>query len=188
MKYRKRAENARAVTGDKILTPAEIERLILKSPERTALIIRFLSVTGTRISEALGIQYERCKAKGDHIEITVLGKGRKERKVRVSGDLFDRIVATFLGSRFLFESKSLRPLDARNVAKEITRLGLKHLHRHVTPHMLRHSFAKKKIAETGKIQAVSEYLGHSSTAITLDLYVHETLTDEDLGIVAETAE
>jgi len=33
---------------------------------------------------------------------------------------------------------------------------------------------------TGKLQAVSQYLGHSSTAITADMYVHQSLDDGEL--------
>ena len=47
---------------------------------------------------------------------------------------------------------------------------------------LRHSFATEKIAKTGKIKGVSEYLGHSSSSITLDMYVHEELTDDELDV------
>jgi integrase/recombinase XerD len=40
---------------------------------------------------------------------------------------------------------------------------------------MRHSFATLAIREGASIKAVSEYLGHSSTAITMDMYVHERL-------------
>ena len=38
------------------------------------------------------------------------------------------------------------------------------------------------IAKTGKVQAVSEYLGHTHTdpSTTLRYYTHEALTDEEL--------
>ncbi len=36
------------------------------------------------------------------------------------------------------------------------------------------------IGKTGKLKAVSEYLGHFSTAITMDVYLHENLTSSDL--------
>ena len=183
--FRKQAKNARAITGEKYLTRDEIERLILRSPKRTAVIIRFLQVTGLRIAECLGIQYGDCTVKGERVEIRVLGKGKKERKVWITGKLYDEVTGTYRGERYLFESKSLQPLHDRNVAKELARLGAKHLGRHVTPHMLRHSFATHMIAKTGKRKAVSEYLGHSSTAITEDMYNHETLSDADLGLVAD---
>ncbi len=183
--FRKKAKNAKAITGEKYLTPDEIERLILRSPKRTAVIVRFLQVTGLRIAEALSITSGDCKATSERVEIRVLGKGKKERKVWITSTLYEEITGTFHGAKHLFESKSLVPLHDRNVAKELGRLGAKHLGRHVTPHMLRHSFATHMIAKTGKRKAVSEYLGHSSTAITEDMYNHETLTDSDLGLGAD---
>ena len=169
--FRKKAKNAKAITGEKYLTPDEIERLILRSPKRTAVIVRFLQVTGLRIAEALSITSGDCKATSERVEIRVLGKGKKERKVWITSTLYEEITGTFHGAKHLFESKSLVPLHDRNVAKELGRLGAKHLGRHVTPHMLRHSFATHMIAKTGKRKAVSEYLGHSSTAITEDMYI-----------------
>ena len=41
-------------------------------------------------------------------------------------------------------------------------------------------FYPNMIARTGNIKGVSKYLGHSSTAITLDMYVHADLTWEEL--------
>ena len=40
---------------------------------------------------------------------------------------------------------------------------------------MRHSFATLAIREGASIKAVSTYLGHSSTSITMDMYVHESL-------------
>ena len=70
--------------------------------------------------------------KGERAEIRVLGKGKKERKMWITGTLYDELVGTFRGAGYLFESKSHQPLHDRNVAKELARLGVKHLGRHVT--------------------------------------------------------
>ncbi|MGA2764337.1 MAG: tyrosine-type recombinase/integrase [Spirochaetia bacterium] len=45
---------------------------------------------------------------------------------------------------------------------------------------MRHAFATRMIAEGKSLPAVSRYLGHSSVAITGDLYVHDSLGWEDL--------
>ena len=39
----------------------------------------------------------------------------------------------------------------------------------------------------GKLDAVSLYLGHSSTSITLDMYVHTQLSDDELFDLEEGA-
>jgi len=36
-----------------------------------------------------------------------------------------------------------------------------------------------------KLKAVSEYLGHASASITLDMYIHENLADEELEGLAQ---
>lgn len=46
--------------------------------------------------------------------------------------------------------------------------------------IMRHAFATRMIAEGKSLPAVSRYLGHSSVAITGDLYVHDSLGWEDL--------
>ncbi len=179
--FRKKA--SRSVEADKVLTPDQVEILIAKSPTRTAALIRFLADTGVRISEALNIKLIDCKAENGRTKIRVLGKGKKERMVRISTELYNVIRETYGGETWLFESRSGNQVHDRNAAKEIQRLGLKHLHRHVTPHMFRHTFATNTIKRTGKRKAVSVYFGHSSTAITEDMYNSETLDDSDLGII-----
>jgi len=184
--FRKQAKNARAVTKEKYLTREEIEILFAKSPARTGVMVKFLADTGLRISEALNIKLDDCKRVGTGLELRVVGKGKKERKVKISMQMYKMIRMTYHDSstrEYLFESLSGNQLDDRNVAKELRRLGWKHLHRNVAPHMLRHSFATHMIQKTGKRKAVSEYLGHSSTAITEDMYNHETLDDADLGLI-----
>ena len=45
----------------------------------------------------------------------------------------------------------------------------------MSAHTMRHSFATLAIREGASVKSVSEYFGHSSTAITLDMCVHERL-------------
>lgn len=40
---------------------------------------------------------------------------------------------------------------------------------------MRHSFATLAIREVASIKAVYVYLGHNSVAITMNMYVHESL-------------
>jgi len=51
----------------------------------------------------------------------------------------------------------------------------------VGAHALRHSAATALIAATGKVQAVSEYLGHADPSTTLRFYAHQALRDEELA-------
>jgi len=180
--FRKKSKNSSAIGEDQILSKADIELLISQSPNRTGLIIRLLYSTGLRISELCGIKLNDCKVNGN-VEIRILGKGKKERKIRISKVLYQDIIETFHGKEYLFESATGKPLHDRNIDKELRRLGKKILGKEgIHAHLFRHCFASHKITDTNKIKAVSEYLGHSSTSITLDMYVHETLSDEELGL------
>ena len=96
--------------------------------------------------------------------------------------LIERIKRELAGAEFLFERPDGRPYKRSAVSMAIHRHGLRVLQRQISPHTLRHSFATLRIRKTGKIEAVSRYLGHSSTAITLDMYVHEDLSMEELEL------
>lgn len=174
----------RSVPEEKILSSAEMDRLLSGSSERLSLLMEFLWNTGLRISEAVGIRLEDGRLQTQVVTIRVMGKGSKEREIRISSSFWNRINEVFGGEKFLFESSRTKgmPLHSRNVDKEIRRVGRKILMKNVSPHMFRHSFATRMISSTGKIKGVSRYLGHSTTAITMDLYVHERVSNEELGI------
>jgi integrase/recombinase XerD len=176
----KTSKNEKVVRSESILSEEEIESLIRAADPKTALIVRFLSKTGCRISEALNVTLADIVEKDDSVEINVMGKGTKARRVFISKMDYLTIRETFKGSQVLFETIHHHPYDRVNVTKKIGKLSEAVLGKHISAHSLRHSFATNKIQLTRKIQAVSEYLGHSSVSITLDLYVHESLTLQEL--------
>jgi integrase/recombinase XerD len=180
IKLLKVSKNQNAVEADKILSPEEIRQLVEGSTERTGLLIRFLAATGARVSEACHVKLTDCTIENGKTRIQLIGKGGKGRIVRIPTELYKRIHTVYSGKKYLFETRHGNPLSRENVYTDLQRAGRRTLGKAVSPHMLRHSFATTMIGKTGKIQAVSEYLGHSSTAITLDLYTHETLEDGEL--------
>jgi integrase/recombinase XerD len=176
----KLSKNERVIRPESVLSEEEIERLIKAADLKTSLIIRFLSKTGCRISEALNITMGDVKENDDAVEISVVGKGQKGRTVFISKSDFSEILQTFKGKKYLFETIHGNRYDKVNVTKKIGKLSESTLRKHISAHTLRHSFATNMIRKTRKIQATSEYLGHSSTAITLDMYTHETLSLDEL--------
>ena len=102
--------------------------------------------------------------------------------MRLARDLFDELRRTFTGSTYLFETSKGNPYPRTYVTDMIERASKRSLGRMVGAHALRHSFATATIAETGKVQAVSEYLGHADPSTTLRYYTHQSLTDTDLGV------
>ena len=120
------------------------------------------------------------KENDDAVEISVVGKGQKGRTVYLAKADLLRMQQTFKGKKYLFETIHGNRYDQVNVTKKIGKLSESILGKHISAHTLRHSFATNMIRKTRKIQATSEYLGHSSTAITLDMYTHETLSLDEL--------
>jgi len=181
--------NSRAVDKDKLIKKNEIDLLLNKATKRTSLIIQFLIFTGCRVSEMINIQIVDCKELEKYVEIKITGKGNKERIIKVSKELFNQIIQEFKGSVFLFENTKHTKLSRTATSTQIERLSKKVLNnrddlfkKSFSAHSFRHFFATERIKKTGNIKGVSKYLGHSTTAITLDMYTHSELSFDDLLI------
>ena len=66
------------------------------------------------------------------------------------------------------------------MSNQVAEIMRRSIGRSVPAHALRHSFAARQIQRSGKIEAVSRYMGHSTPAITMGYYVHESLDDGEL--------
>lgn len=173
--------NTGEVGTDKVITLEEYMLLIQRArSRRQVMFLQFLWQTGCRVSEMAGIRRADCEVGERAVRIRVNGKGSKERWLRIPRELYNAIRATFTGEEWLFETAGGKAYSRSYVSNQIAKLGRDILHRKISAHSLRHSFATRKIRDTGKIKAVSRYLGHSSTSITLNMYVHESLDDAEL--------
>jgi integrase/recombinase XerD len=171
---------AAPIGADRILRRDELDRLLAVATARDSCFLRFLWRTGARVSELTGLRLDQCERQGYVVRLRVIGKGNKERFLRIRAKLFDQIRETFRGGTYLFETAGGRPFSRIYVSERIHKLAADVLGRKLGAHALRHSFATWTIRRTNKIQAVSTYLGHSSTAITMNFYVHEQLDDAEL--------
>jgi integrase/recombinase XerD len=161
----------------KVLTIAEERKLLRCLSKRDRELVRFLLATGARISEALGVKADDISQMGfdrklkkstpytpiRYYAIRLYGKGRKIRTVYYDRpiDFSDR------GSRMA-------------ITNRIRRAARRAIGRTLSAHCMRHTFATRMIADGKSLTAVSRYLGHSSVAITGDLYVHDDLGWEDV--------
>lgn len=163
-----------------ILTREEEKASLALMTKRDALLFRFLLKTGLRISEALAIRLSDLKEILDGVEIPVHGKGGKIRTVIVCRSLIAEIRETFRGRTYLFETENGKPIHRVYAYMRIRRAVEKATGKRFSPHGCRHTFATRAIHSTGKLKAVADFLGHSSTATTLNMYTHETLSVEEL--------
>jgi len=162
------------------LTRSEVEMLITGSSKRLGLIISFLFVTGCRISELIRIRLIDVNA-GQNIAIRILGKGSKSRRVFIPRKLFSAIRDEFRGTDWLFETRSGNKYNRSVIWRKIKKAGHEILNKDIHPHLLRHSTANYLLQECGRsANYVAEYLGHADPATTLNMYIHEKPTAEEI--------
>ena len=142
---------------------------------RDRALLELLYATGTRVSEAVGLDVDDL-ATGEMVR--VLGKGGKQRLVPVGSYARAAVEAyltrvrpgfaargtptpaLFLGARGARLSRQGAWLVIQAAAE---RAGLA---AHVSPHTFRHSFATHLLQGGADVRVVQELLGHSSVATT----------------------
>ncbi len=144
---------------------------------RDQLIIEMLYATGVRVSELVNIQIKDIDF--DNKRIIVHGKGNKERIVYY-GDYADEVLKKYINTHF---RKDHDYLFVNSKGDKITDAGIRYIidkimeklsiKVHVTPHVLRHTFATDMLNNGCDIKVVQELLGHSSLKAT-EIYTHVT--------------
>jgi len=173
------------------LSVEEIERAMnltdaddLVSSRNLAIIELFYS-TGLRLSELYDLDADRPDYHG--MVVRVAGKGGKERIVPF-GRKAKQAIELYLpfrkrtllergctGQAALFIGRLGTRLSRRSIQRAVS----KHLRaisekQHLSPHVLRHSFATHLLDRGADLRAVQELLGHSSLSTT-QLYTHVTM-------------
>ena len=181
----KPAKTNNIIYKNKIITTAEYKKLLkVCRSERQKLFIEFLFSTGCRVDELTGVLIKDCQVNNSMVYFDVTGKGNKVRTVKIKTELYDRIKAVFGSSVYLFETSTGKRYLNNYVSKQIKKIG-KLINRDISAHTFRHSFITEMIRKhPDKMQAISKYVGHSSLAITLEMYNHNELTDEEINDIA----
>lgn len=168
----------------KLPSQEEIERLIeLAENKRDRLLIAFLYLTGLRISEALSTRMSSFKIHKEKNLVTfpVTGKGDKSRLSAIPISLFEEFkeLKKEDPEGFLFTNNrrdETKPISRNHVCSIFQELSKKaKLKRAVSPHMLRHAFATRKLEEGRNINEVKTLLGHEHLSTT-GKYLHSDLT------------
>ena len=144
---------------------------------RDRLIIEMLYATGVRVSELVNIKYNDIDF--NNRRIRVCGKGNKERIVYY-GEYAEEVLKEYMNTHikndngYVFINSKGGQLTTRGVRYIIdnimNRLSVKV---HVTPHVLRHTFATDMLNNGCDIKVVQELLGHASLQTT-EVYTHVT--------------
>ena len=168
----------------KIITPAEMEKLHSKCisfrySERNRAIMEFLRSTGCRISEMTELNRDAVNL--EKLEVVVLGKGNKERKVYLD-EVTGMILKDYLDSRednnpALFIGAKGERLKPGGVRAMLNNLAARAHVENVHPHKFRRTLATNLNRRGMPIQEVAHILGHEKLDTTMKYVV---LNDEDL--------
>ncbi len=170
-----------------VLTFAEIEAILEQidrstpEGERNRAILEVMYSCGLRVSEVVELKLSQLHFDVEFIR--VVGKGNKERLVPIGDSAIKHIVLYCDGVRRLGPiqkgEEDIVFLNRRG--KRLTRvmifLILKDLvrkagiHKNISPHTFRHSFATHLVEGGADLRAVQEMLGHESITTT-EIYTH----------------
>jgi integrase/recombinase XerC len=156
--------------------------------------LEILYGSGLRVSELCGLDLEDLNLKAQTVR--VLGKGRKERVVPLSGPATAAVRAYLTGPRLDLLGRASHPpepgallINARGGRlgpRSVRALLDKYLRGEgrgdVSPHDLRHSFATHLLEGGADLRSVQELLGHESLATT---QIYTRVTVERLKAVYE---
>lgn len=148
--------------------------------------------SGLRLAELAGLD---CNDGIDlrEGEVRVTGKRNKTRVVPIGHKALDAIKAWLAqrteaaqaDEKALFVGPRGKRITPRAIELRLARWATLHgLGVHVTPHMLRHSFASHVLQSSGDLRAVQEMLGHANISTT-QIYTH--LDFQHLAKVYDTA-
>ena len=179
----------------KFLSKEEVEDILnninISTPAgyRNRAILELLWASGMRVSELSGLNFGNLNLENN--EITVFGKGAKERIIlitdRAKGYLekYIELARPLIAKGYTLEPISdttpvfinktgyrLQTRMIRNVINEIVEKI--QLPKKVTPHMFRHSFATHLIENGADLRVVQELLGHASISNT-QIYTHVSM-------------
>ncbi len=176
----------------KFLSSEEIEEILnninISTPAgyRNRAILELLWASGMRVSELSNLNFGNLNLENN--EITVFGKGAKERIILITDraktylQKYIEIARPLVAKGYdippvtdnspVFINKTGYRLQTRMVRNVINETVEKiELPKKVTPHMFRHSFATHLIENGADLRVVQELLGHASISNT-QIYTH----------------
>lgn len=151
---------------------------------RDMAVLELLFATGLRVSELCSVIAEDINLKNGFVR--VLGKGSRERIIFISNaDTLSTLRAyqkaylkEISESGWFFTNRlgnRLSEQSVRGIIKKYAKMAK--LDEHITPHMLRHSFATLMLEEDVDIRYIQNILGHSSITTT-QIYTHVSLNKQ----------
>ena len=129
---------------------------------------------GLRRSELINLKVSDIDSQRMVIKVCH-AKGKKDRYTSLSETLVKELREYYIRYRpekWLFEGLRGGPYSATSIEKIFhTAVKRAKIHKYVTPHSLRHSFATHLLEQGTNLRYIQELLGHTSTKTT-EIYTH----------------
>jgi site-specific recombinase XerD len=168
------------------LEEEEVERLLASpcgdDPEqhRDQAILEVLYSTGCRVAELVALNESDFDLRRGLVMLR--GKGRKERLGMLGGPASEAVKRYMVYKGNVGNNRGpmfLNRLNTRLTDRSVRRILLRcleraQIHRHCSPHTLRHSFATHLLRRGADLRTVQELLGHVSLGST-QIYTHVSL-------------
>ena len=147
--------------------------------KRDRAILEVLYGCGLRVSEAATLRISRIDFEEGFVD--VIGKGDKQRLVPL-GEMAADAVKAYLPERpvpaarpyedILFLNRFGKPLSRISIFNMVKKQAMiAGIHKEISPHTFRHSFATHLIENGADLRIVQEMLGHESI-LTTEIYTH----------------
>jgi integrase/recombinase XerD len=159
-----------------VLAENEVEQLLLAADNlREQAILMTLYSTGLRVHELAELRPDDIDSEAMKIRVRE-GKGGKDRYTLLSPTLLEALRRYFRQYRpqqwLFYGSTPQMPIPTRKVQRMVATVALRAgLKKHVTPHMLRHTFATHLLEHGTNLRHIQELLGHASLKTTM-IYTH----------------
>jgi tyrosine recombinase XerC len=172
--------------------PEEIQRMLELADGNDPIIIQDRAIlelfysTGIRLSELINLNISDLNR--NLKQITVSGKGNKERIVPIGGESLKALIRHLKNREKLFGNRTdsdarkalfLAPSGHRIYPRSVQKMVKKYFDQtseitQKSPHVLRHSFATHMLDAGADIRLIKEFLGHSDLSAT-QIYTHTSV-------------
>jgi len=167
-----------------VLSIDEVDKLLnikchTKFDYRNKSMLELMYGTGLRISELLDLKLTDFDL--ENCIIRCYGKGNKERIIPIGEYTMDSLISYLEIRNQLLGKKHCDYLYLNNLGGRLSRFSFfkilkkmlieKGIHKDVSPHSLRHSFATHMLEYGADLRSIQELLGHSDIATT-KIYTH----------------
>ena len=164
----------------KVISIKEIEEILHSNLSSIQfVIIELLYSCGLRVSELVNLKLNDIDINSKYVRC--FGKGSKERIIPLGKKAVEALEKFYherelLIKKYNLSTKKLLVLENGNIANRqyiytfIHERG-KIIHKNISPHTLRHSFATHLLENGADLRVVQELLGHSDVSTT-QLYTH----------------